>query len=104
MAELLDDQVYQPQIIYKKKKDNYFLHIGLLIATIITTIFAGVQWTTGIMAGPYEFSMLKSGLLYSAAIIFISRVMNSDTILLPGTIRLMLRSLFIFHFLQFHYS
>lgn len=71
MAELIDDQDYQTEIVYKKKKDNYFLHIGLLVATIITTIFAGMQWTTGIMTGPYEFSMLKSGLLYSAAIIFI---------------------------------
>ena len=71
MSELFDDQEYQPPIVYEKKKDNYFLHIGLLVATIITTIFAGAQWTTGIMAGPYEFLMLKSGLLYSAAIIFI---------------------------------
>src|ERR1035441_7085296 len=71
MAELPDDQNSQSPIVYKKKKDNYFLHIGLLFATIITTIFAGAQWTTGIMTGPYEFSMLKSGLLYSAAIIFI---------------------------------
>jgi membrane-associated protease RseP (regulator of RpoE activity) len=71
MAELLDDQDYKSQFTYVKKKDNYFLHIGLLIATIITSIFAGVQWTTGIMTGPYEFSMMKNGLLYSAAIIFI---------------------------------
>ena len=71
MAELLDDQDNQPEVIYKKKNDNYFVHIGLLVATIITTIFAGMQWTTGIMVGPYEFSMLKNGLLYSAAIIFI---------------------------------
>jgi membrane-associated protease RseP (regulator of RpoE activity) len=71
MAELLDDRDEKSQIISEKKKDNYFLHIGLLVATILTTIFAGAQWTTGIMAGPYEFSMLQSGLLYSAAIIFI---------------------------------
>ena len=71
MAELFDNQDYKTQSTYEKKKDNYFLHIGLLIATIITTVFAGVQWTTGIMAGPYEFSMMQNGLLYSASIIFI---------------------------------
>jgi len=51
MPELLNDQIYKPDITINKKKDNYFLHIGLLVSTILTTIFAGVQWTTGIMAG-----------------------------------------------------
>jgi membrane-associated protease RseP (regulator of RpoE activity) len=71
MSDQIDNQEYETPVEYKRKKDNYYLHIGLFILTVITTIFAGVQWTTGIMEGPYEFTMLKSGLLYSAAIIFI---------------------------------
>ena len=71
MAEYLENQEFNTQVTSTKKKDNYLLHIGLLVATIITTIFAGAQWTTGIMTGPFEFAMLKSGLIYSAAIIFI---------------------------------
>jgi membrane-associated protease RseP (regulator of RpoE activity) len=67
----LDNKDLKPLYTSNIKKDNYILHIGLFIATIITTIFAGAQWTTGIMTGPYEFSMLQSGLIYSAAIIFI---------------------------------
>jgi membrane-associated protease RseP (regulator of RpoE activity) len=71
MAEHTDNQGYIYDTAVKKKKDNYLLHIGLLVITTITTIFAGVQWTTGIMAGPYEIEMLRSGLLYAAGIIFI---------------------------------
>ncbi|MDR3668913.1 MAG: site-2 protease family protein [Ignavibacteriaceae bacterium] len=71
MSEPFDEQNYSTEVTIAKKKNNYFLHIGLLIATIFTTIFAGAQWTTGIMEGPYEFSMLKNGLIYSAAILFI---------------------------------
>ena len=71
MSDETNDQEFEAPIDYTRKKDNYFLHIGLFILTVITTIFAGVQWTTGISEGPYEFVLLKSGLLYSASIIFI---------------------------------
>jgi len=71
MSDQIENQEYEAPVEYTRKKDNYILHIGLFILTVITTIFAGVQWTTGISEGPYEFTMLKSGLLYSAAIIFI---------------------------------
>lgn len=53
-----------------KKKDNYLLHIGLFIATFITTTIAGAFWTTG-RSGPYEFQFLANGLMYSVAILFI---------------------------------
>ena len=54
-----------------RKKDNYLLHIGLLIVTFITTTLAGVEWTTG-MPGPYELSTLLKGLPYSISIMLIS--------------------------------
>ncbi|MDR3609099.1 MAG: site-2 protease family protein [Ignavibacteriaceae bacterium] len=71
MDELPINENYIPHYDIKRKKNNYILHAGLFVFTVITTIFAGVQWTTGIMTGPYEFTMLQSGLLYAAGIIFI---------------------------------
>lgn len=53
----------------KVKKDNYLLHIGLVLITFITTTIAGVEWTTGTM-GPYEFEVLAKGLPYSLSILF----------------------------------
>jgi len=53
-----------------KKKDNYFLHIGLFIITFITTTIAGMEWTTGTM-GPYEIGTLVQGLPYSISIMLI---------------------------------
>ena len=53
-----------------RKKDNYLLHIGLLIVTFITTTLAGVEWTTG-MPGPYELSTILKGLPYSISIMLI---------------------------------
>lgn len=57
---------YQPQ----EKKNSYLIHVVLLIITFITTIIAGLEWTTG-KIGPYEFSDLKHGLPYAVSIIFI---------------------------------
>lgn len=53
-----------------KFKNNYFIQLGLLIVTFITTIIAGVDWTTG-KGGPYEFSDLAKGLPYSISILFV---------------------------------
>lgn len=49
---------------------NYILHILLFIATFITTVIAGVEWTTG-LEGPYEFSALLYGVPYSLSMLFI---------------------------------
>jgi membrane-associated protease RseP (regulator of RpoE activity) len=56
------------------RKNKYSIHIGLFLFTLITTMFAGVQWTTGKMP-PYEFSeIIGSGLKYSLAVLFIISV------------------------------
>jgi len=55
-------------VIDKRKfKNNYLLHIGLFIATFITTTLAGVEWTTGTM-GPYDLQTIMKGLPYSVSI------------------------------------
>jgi len=54
----------------KKYKNNYILHVALFVVTFITTLIAGVEWTTGKM-GPYQLSDLASGLPYSLSILFI---------------------------------
>jgi len=59
-----------PTLPVIKKKDNYLLHIGLLIVTFITTTLAGVQWTTG-TSGPYDLDTLLKGLPYSISILLI---------------------------------
>lgn len=43
---------------------------GLLIITLITTTFAGIQWISG-QPGPYELTQLLNGLPYSLSILFI---------------------------------
>lgn len=54
----------------KKFEHNYLLHAGLFLITFITTIFAGIEWTTGKM-GPYEINDLYRGLPYAFSILFI---------------------------------
>jgi membrane-associated protease RseP (regulator of RpoE activity) len=49
---------------------NYLLHIGLFIVTFVTTLIAGIEWTTG-RAGPYEIGDLNLGLPYALSILFI---------------------------------
>lgn len=57
-----------------RNKNNYLLHLGLFIATLFTTMFAGMEWTTGQMP-PYEFSdIISHGLPYSLAVLFIISV------------------------------
>ena len=54
----------------KKRITAYLIFAGLLATTIITTTFAGVQWSTGI-EGPYTLNQLAAGLPYALSIIFI---------------------------------
>ena len=54
----------------KKSKNNYSLHIALFVVTFVTTVIAGVEWTSG-KGGPYEVSDLQRGIPYAASILFI---------------------------------
>jgi membrane-associated protease RseP (regulator of RpoE activity) len=63
-------QIFDRVFGSKKFKHNYILHIGLFVITLITTIIAGIQWTTG-KEGPYEFSDVMKGLPYAFSILFI---------------------------------
>jgi len=54
----------------KKFKHNYFIHIALFVVTFITTMLAGIEWTTG-KPGPYQLNDLMYGLPYSISILFI---------------------------------
>ena len=55
-------------------KNRYWLHIILFIVTLFTTMFAGTEWTTGLMP-PYEFSdIIKHGLPYALSVLFIITV------------------------------
>ena len=61
---------YTPSSIKKKFKHNYLLHIALFIVTFITTLIAGIEWTTG-KNGPYQTEDLYQGLPYALSILFI---------------------------------
>lgn len=58
------------KIFQVQKKKRYWLHALLFVLTLITTTFAGVEWTTGNF-GPYSFDTLLKGLPYSLSILFI---------------------------------
>jgi len=45
-------------------------HLTLFVVTFITTLIAGVEWTTGTM-GPYDLETLAVGLPYSLSALFI---------------------------------
>ncbi len=53
-----------------KFKQKYWVHISLLVITFITSVIAGMEWTTGEM-GPYEFDNLVKGLPYALSVIFV---------------------------------
>jgi membrane-associated protease RseP (regulator of RpoE activity) len=53
-----------------QKIKDYLIHIGLFLFTFITTVIAGVEWTTGQM-GPYEFAFLVNGLPYAISLLSI---------------------------------
>ena len=69
MAETFSE-IYSKLFHSKKYKHNYLLHLFLFIVTFITTVIAGLQWTSG-KGGPYEFSSLTGGLPYAFSILFI---------------------------------
>ena len=54
----------------KIKRPSYTIHIVLFIITFVTTLMAGMEWTTG-KGGPYEFTDLMRGLPYAVSILFI---------------------------------
>ncbi len=64
---------YTPASFKNKFKHNYLLHIGLFIVTFITTLIAGIEWTTG-KTGPYQMKDLYQGLPYALSILFILSV------------------------------
>lgn len=63
-------QTFSQTAVKPAKKPKYWIHITLFAVTFLTTVFAGLQWTTGNM-GPYELKELISGLPYAISIIFI---------------------------------
>ena len=54
----------------KKFYEHPLFHLLLFLITFVTTVIAGVEWTTGTQ-GPYEFDELKIGLAYSLSALFI---------------------------------
>ncbi len=60
---------YQDSAI-KKKRNSLIIHLVLFFITLITTIIAGTEWTTGVM-GPYSLNSLSLGLPYSLAVLFV---------------------------------
>ncbi len=52
------------------KKQSSLIHIILFVITFITTLIAGMQWTTG-SYGPYELSSFEKALPYTIAILLV---------------------------------
>lgn len=63
-------EIFSKVLRIKTFKHNYPLHIILFLVTFVTTLIAGVEWTTG-KPGPYEFGELVQGLPYALSILFI---------------------------------
>ncbi|HOI30784.1 MAG TPA: site-2 protease family protein [Melioribacteraceae bacterium] len=55
------------------KKKSVLIHISLFVITFLTTIIAGMEWTTGKM-GPYEVNEMMRGLPYALSILFVLTV------------------------------
>lgn len=51
------------------KSHSTLIHLALFIITFITTVIAGLEWTSGTM-GPYEFNDLAQGLPYAISALF----------------------------------
>ncbi len=73
MSDELGGYFSEPEVSWNlpKEKKNYLLHIGLFLATFVTTTFAGAAWRSGSLGGPYTISALLNGLPYSFSIMFI---------------------------------
>jgi membrane-associated protease RseP (regulator of RpoE activity) len=54
----------------KVYKNKYAIHVFLFVVTFVTTVIAGMEWTTG-QLGPYEVETLAKGLPYAFSILFI---------------------------------
>jgi membrane-associated protease RseP (regulator of RpoE activity) len=65
-----DSNIFSKMFSKHSGERKYFLNIVLFIVTFITTIFAGLEWTTGKM-GPYQVDELLGGLPYALSILFI---------------------------------
>jgi membrane-associated protease RseP (regulator of RpoE activity) len=65
-----DSHMFSGMFSKQSGKQKYILNIILFVVTFITTIFAGLQWTTGKM-GPYQVDELLGGLPYALSILFI---------------------------------
>lgn len=67
-----DDNSFSAQSLFddKPKRKSFLIHIALFVITFVTTIIAGMEWTTGKM-GPYEFSDMVKGLPYAISILVI---------------------------------
>jgi len=67
-----EDNAYTEHSFFdnKPKRKTYLLHLTLFAITFITTIIAGMEWTTGKM-GPYEFNDMAKGLPYAISILLI---------------------------------
>jgi membrane-associated protease RseP (regulator of RpoE activity) len=61
---------YSAQRKPAKAPKRYLLHLSLFLVTFVTTLIAGMEWTTGKM-GPYELDILFKGLPYALSILFI---------------------------------
>ncbi|MGD8778633.1 MAG: site-2 protease family protein [Ignavibacteria bacterium] len=72
MSENYSEPTYSMNINLKKKKNkhNYILHSGLFLVTFVTTLIAGIAWTTGSL-GPYTVDDLIAGLPYAISVLFI---------------------------------
>jgi membrane-associated protease RseP (regulator of RpoE activity) len=70
----MSDPEIEPQTAEPAKTfDKVWVNIGLFIITFITTVIAGIEWTTG-RPGPYNVSDILKGLPYSVSILFILTV------------------------------
>lgn len=70
----MSDPEIEPEITEPTKSfDKVWINIGLFVITFITTVVAGIEWTTG-RPGPYNVSDILKGLPYSLSILFILTV------------------------------
>ena len=69
MSENITD-TFTHTVNVKPTKQRYWINIVLFLVTLITTVFAGLEWTTGNM-GPYSLDELSKGLPYAISILFI---------------------------------